>query len=212
MAEMSSWVSAGAEVVIALGLGLNWMQMRADHDRSRRERAVEYILGWTRYLDQRGTAARKLVEKLSFEQASDLFNQEAFEIDERHGGYIASVFADMPEKIAGKYKIDLKMSAELRWLVVTYLNNLEAILVGWRHNVADRDIVAEQFRYLVSPQQNHFILENFRNAADGPTNYPGIAEFVQELKARAESVPPGRSMILGSFPKARGRPRRTRNS
>ena len=187
--DIAGWISAAANVAIALGLSLTWFQIRADHDRSRRERAVEFILGWARNLDRRGTAARKLVEKLPFEQAKALFQQEAFEIDAKHHDHVESVFLELPPVEGQKFQIDVKLSAELRWLTVTYLNNLEAVIAAWRHKVADERIIAEQFRYLVSPVDNQFILERFRQAANGDTNYPAIAQFVRKLRSAEGHAP-----------------------
>ena len=45
-AGMASWISAAAESLIALGVALTYWQFRADHARSRRERAVELIGTW----------------------------------------------------------------------------------------------------------------------------------------------------------------------
>lgn len=70
----------------------------------------------------------------------------------------------------------------MRWEIVTYLNSLESILSAWRHNTADKEMIEEQFRYMVSPKDGHYILEKFREAAGGAHTYPSIDQFVSHLK------------------------------
>ena len=185
--KLKDYLDLIGAVLITVGLLLNWMQMRADHERARREKAVEYILSWARNVDRRGTLARKLVETFSFEQCKSLINQEAFEVGRPKAVLVEGIFGEMPEERDGKYQLDLSKSAELRWMVVSYLNNLEAIISGWRHHVADRQIIAEQFKFLVSPSNGHFILEEFRKAA-GLDNYPAIEEFAKERKEEYDSA------------------------
>ena len=64
--KLKDYLDLIGAILITVGLLLNWMQMRADHERARREKAVEYILSWARNVDRRGTLARKLVETFSF--------------------------------------------------------------------------------------------------------------------------------------------------
>ena len=66
-------------------------------------------------------------------------------------------------------KFDLLLSraesAGLRMIAVRYLNLLETVATAWRHNVADRDIIEEEFRKIVVPKTNVFILENYRKVS-----------------------------------------------
>ena len=179
-----------AEVLLIVGLFIAWRQFRAEHERARREKAIEYILKWVEGLDRRATLARKLVEKMDFDTGLRVFNQEAFHLDEKFGPLLDGVFPELPPKNDGRYFLDPGASAELRWLIVSYLNNLEAVMIAWLHNVADRDIIASQFKFLVSPKSGQYILKNFREAAGGLETYPGIDAFVQHLTKSPDGKPP----------------------
>lgn len=181
--EVATWISAIANILIALGVGLALWSFRGDHERSRREKAIELISQWALNMNKRGSAARKLVETLDKEKSKALFNQEPLKIDKKHIGLLrAALEAEVEEPTGDEITLDESQSSELRWQVVTFLNNLESVLSAWRHNVADKEIITEQFRYLVSTTDGHYILERFRVIAGGNHTYPAIQDFVQHIK------------------------------
>lgn len=55
-------------------------------------------------------------------------------------------------------------------------------------------MIAEQFEYLVSTQNNHFLLEYFRQAC-GPSSYPCISKFITELKEQAVKPNPSKKKV-----------------
>ena len=89
-------------------------------------------------------------------------------------------------------KLNIIKSTQLRWEIITYLNILESVFIAYRHNVADKKIIKEQFRYLVNPTENHFVLEEFRKAS-GEENYPGIRDFAKELLKEKSETTEGKS-------------------
>jgi hypothetical protein len=181
----ASWVSAISEVVIAVGLGLTFWQFRADHARSRRERAVALVGEWAQCVLQRASSARKFTERLTNEQTLALWNQESFKIDEKLFGLVDSALErTAPSPVGGLITLSEEQSAEIRWQVVSYLNKLEVVLAAWRHNVADREMLAEQFHFLVSPKENQYILERFREVSGQANTYPSIADFVHFLRTK----------------------------
>ncbi len=193
MELLASWISAISEVVIALGLVLTYWQFRADHARSRRERAVSLVSDWANSVLQRASSARKLTERLNTEQTRALWNQESFKIEEKLFGLVDSALErTAPPPDGGMITLSEEQSAEIRWQVVSYLNKLEVVLAAWRHNVADREMLSEQFHFLVSPKQNHYILERFRDVSGQANTYPSIADFVYFLRMK-ELPKPGKS-------------------
>jgi hypothetical protein len=83
---------------------------------------------------------------------------------------------------AGKdHTLTVEQSSELRWEIVTYLNALEVILSAWNHGIADKRMLEEQFRYLVSTQTGSYFLKNFRIAAGGAHSFPNVEKFVNHL-------------------------------
>jgi hypothetical protein len=103
------------------------------------------------------------------------------------GTYLALVSSCFPERdtqLNPNGQIDLSPSetTHLRYMMVRYINTLESILATWRHNVADREIIREEFGYLFDPKKGHHLLKEFR-AVLGDDNYPAIRDFEADLKS-----------------------------
>lgn len=170
-----------------------------DHERSRRERSLDLLMHWNINLKRQGTVARKLIENFSDEQCKKLFNQEAFGLDIKYidlfKGTLSNVLTSdriteletQKKGSASKITVTPQESSELRWACISYLNSLEVILAGWYMNVCDQDMIFEQFRYLVSPEQNCFLLKNFRKAAGDRHSYPNIDEFVKFIQTERDT-------------------------
>lgn len=195
--ENATWIIAGANTVMTLGILLALWSFRGDHERSRREKAIELISQWALNMNKRASAARKLVEVLDETAVKSLSNQESFSIHKRHAGLLrAALEAEITEENdKSEIYLDERKSSELRWQIIAFLNNLESVLSAWRHNVADKDMINEQFRYLVSPKDGHYILEKFRVISGGSHTYPAIAEFVEHLKKQYEKTTSGKRPV-----------------
>lgn len=203
------WVIAVASSAAALGvlgviyqtrtaiqqLNTSIQSLSADHERSRRERAIELLRHWDSNLTLSGAVARKFAESLDFEASKCLFQQKPFTIKNTHFGLFvgclspASAKQRGDEKPEGDIEVTERESSEIRWAVLSYLNHLETVLAAVRHNVADKDMLYEQFTYLVSPSDGHYLLEDFRRAAGGGATYPSIEAFADELKQKHQAAP-----------------------
>ena len=163
----------------------------SDHERSRRQNAADLILQWSTNLKWEASLARKLVEKLSREETVNLYEQVPFEIDEKHLNMVAGCLTDSEESElitdGGKIKLTEKQSAHISWLVISYLNLLESILVYWQHGIADVDMIKAEFQYLVNHDTKRYILHDYRTAKPGVDNYPAIRAFVDMLKREHEN-------------------------
>jgi hypothetical protein len=170
-------------------LNYNGEQLRCDHERSRRELAVELCQKWAIHLNRKSTLARKLVENFSDEQARSLFNNEPIILDVKHLSLVkgclpdTSYFNNNGISFENDREITLqeKDVSEIRWLVVSYLNLLETIFAAWHYGIAEKQIIECQFGYLVAPDKGHLILERFRQAAGGANSFPAIKAFVSEI-------------------------------
>ena len=209
------WIIAGASCIAALGifgviyqsyyafkqLGASINQLKFDHERSRREKAIELLCHWDTNLTLNGAVARKFAESLSFEQSKSLCTQQAFTIDNKNYGLFLGSLSPTSATLRGEHKpegdieVSERESSEIRWSIIYYLNHLEAILSAVRHNVADKKIIHEQFSYLVAPSEGHYLLEDFRKIAGGATTYPSIDAFAIELKSTHEKTKPGKPLI-----------------
>ena len=144
--SITDWITAISTAILALGVLIAMYQLtfskyslRCEHERSRRERANDLLLEWSKNLNPKGSASRKFAEKLDKNQTIALFNQEEFEKDETQFKLLCAVVDNNDMKIDGqskKYKVLQKLSIELRWEVVSYLNKLESIIMACSHSRA----------------------------------------------------------------------------
>lgn len=192
-------VSAVANSIAALGmvlvvyqLVLYKRQLQDDHERSRRENAIAFLAEWARGLKRNASLTRKFVELLDETQTQALIDLRPFTVSVRHRdllvGCLEPAFNEEDVELSGK-NVNLSESQVkvIKWQTVSYLNLLEAILSAWRHNTADRDMIEEQFQYLVAPESGMTIVENYRRCVGGPNALPAISEFAETiLKRRAD--------------------------
>jgi hypothetical protein len=178
----------GAVGVLALGIQLYiaYRQVKADHERSRRERSVEVLMEWSKNLKKEGSVARKIIECLNEEQCKEVFSQQTVKISKKHEGILAQFFGQ--ELVASQDGESIELteaqSTELRWHAITYLNSLEFTLVAWQYSVVDREIIESQFSYLFRPAGGHEVLKYFRRAAGGEESYPAITVFAAHLSRK----------------------------
>ncbi|NEN91743.1 MAG: hypothetical protein F6K48_23710 [Okeania sp. SIO3H1] len=75
---------------------------------------------------------------------------------------------------------------KVRWLVMSYFNLLEVILLAWKHKTVDTDILINQFQPLINENprfpKNFFLIDNQTDDKFPipKTSFPTIAEFIKE--------------------------------
>lgn len=159
------------------------IQIQADHERSRREFAVQLLVEWSKNLKKEGSLARKIIDNLNEEQCKCIFNQQAVKIESKHENLVEQFFhgCSHEQDENSNFCISSAQSSELRWHAITYLNSLEFTLVAWQHAVADRSILETQYRYLFDPESGISVLNTFRKVAGGSKSYPAIEAYYQHL-------------------------------
>lgn len=170
-------------------------QLVADHERSRREMAVKLVQTWAIQLNRKATLARRLVENLNEEQVRAIINQEQVKLDTKYLEFVKGCLPDNSSFNNPGFSFEKddsllireKDASEIRWLIVSYLNLLESILLAWHNGIADKAMIENQFQYLVVPEKGHLILEKFRQAAGGTKAYPAIYAFVDELNTKNQT-------------------------
>jgi hypothetical protein len=188
------YVVPGASMLLSsVTILIAFLVLRRDHERSRREKAVELSLYWSKNLNNKSSLARKCVEKLDTQQVNKLYNQEEIVFGEENRklyNEIKSLLGSQnkPEDApaSGNCKLTSADCAELRGIVIAYLNMLESILLAWRHNVADTNMIEEEFKYMMDPAKEYEILKEFRRVAGGTDSYPSIALFCRYLVKKSE--------------------------
>lgn len=200
MSSLTDWIVAGSSIITAAGVVfvatqalLAQKSLKADHERSRREKAIKLLMHMDVIRQRQSSIARKFAETLSFEQSKALLNQESFTVDSKHKELLLgcvskeSSLHESSKNPDGQIEIPVSDCADIRWQIVSYLNNLESTLSAWRHNVADRDMLEEQYHFLVSPSDGHYLLKEFRKAAGGPRHFPSIEEFVLHIENKSKN-------------------------
>jgi len=213
---MAEWVVAVASIVGLLSLYFLWEQFRvlgvqlgvlnaqlkeshnqltADHERSRREMAIELMKFWCSHTNNTApffVCGRRIVQELNDEQSKKLNNLEPFELEAKYQHLLDCFRADFSHRLP-KYdahgpaekKLELNKAelASLRMVAVTYLNFLETVATAWRHSIGDQSIIEDEFRKIISTDTGEFVLERFRKVTGV---YPSIQELTKVLKERQE--------------------------
>ena len=175
------------------GVILLWIQIKAEHERSRREKAVDLLLKWNDSLKKETTAARRVVEEFTPDQCRCLYKEEPFCVNKKQYKAIFKIMNDdgckeAEEDEAEQHKLNPEEISKLRWLTISFLNMFESILVAWQYSVADRSIIEAQFSYLFDGSKGYAALNNFKMACGEGACYPAIEVFavhVQEKKYEA---------------------------
>ncbi|MEI8394944.1 MAG: hypothetical protein WCF85_09435 [Rhodospirillaceae bacterium] len=183
-------VIALTQAVIARG------SMLADHERSRRQLAIDLVWKWSTALQPESKPIRDFISGLDADQCRSINEGRPFLIDSNKKGKLISclrkqfpeIEAYINDKIInsnnGHIVLEEGHIRTLRSHAVLYLNLLETVLASWRHNVADSDILEEQFNYLMSSDnESHATLDKFRSVV-GIKHFPSIEKFLEHLKLK----------------------------
>jgi len=176
-------------------LTLAYQEMQNDHERSRREFTISLMKDWTLNLSHSSTIARKLVEGFSFEQCKAINSHGLLKVEKSKKEKITAVLQDV---LGGRtiseendfLVIEERDVSHLKYLLITYLNTLETILMSWKLAVADKEILEQEFSYLVKPEDGHEALATFRQVVGGTNAYPAIHSFVEKIKLNREKTLP----------------------
>ena len=181
-------------------------QTQDDHERSRREKAVDLLFLWTSNLDEYSSRTRKFAENLSEENLKSIYNEESFSFLKKYKEKYESCF---PKNLQNEYlgnekgnennekssvktdeekeiQVDTRGSAYIRWQLIKYLNLLESILSAWAYKIADKDLIEDQFSYLFKTEGSSKALKKFREIAGGISSYPSIELFEREMQKKEE--------------------------
>ncbi len=181
--KIATIVGSFATIGVFIQVLFAYRQLKADHERSRREKAVELIKEWSISVKKEQTWARMLVEQFNSEQCRSLFNQTPFEVSDKLENHLNQFFEIAKEqKNNGSILLTEKQVVTLRWYVVSYLNLMESILVSWQYSIVSREIIEHQFSFLFSPEKGYTALSKFRSAAGGEKSYPATEIFANHLE------------------------------
>ena len=189
--NIATIVQAIAAFGIFIQISHSNKELKADHERSRREKSIDILNLWSQNLRKEGSIARKIIEKLNEEQCREIFNNKPVKIDRKYESILVQFFGEGILNISDNNDIillDEQQSTELRWHAITYLNTLEFTLVAWQYSVVDRGIIENQFQYLFDPANGHEMLKHFRKAAGGENSYPAIEIFTAHVTNKRREI------------------------
>jgi heme exporter protein D len=194
-AKITDWVTAISAAISALSIVFlafqTWLARRQlvdDHERSRRQTAVDLMATWTERLDQSTSATRKFVQALSREDTLKIVNRDPLTVPESKRSDLLGCLTAVPKAEAGLIQLDVHEVSKLRWQMLTYLNTLECVLTALHHNIADEQIMSAEFGYLVDPTKGDDACKDFRDAAGGRAAFPAIYEFIRDLEKKREDL------------------------
>lgn len=188
VAHLATIFGSIAVIGISIQIYISHRQIKADHERSRREKSVDILMEWSKNLKKEGSLARKIIECLNEEQCRDVFNQQELKINKKHENLLIQLFGkenlEDLEQATDVISLSEAQTTELRWHAISYLNCLEFTLVAWQYAVVDKQIIEAQFSYLFRPADGHEALKYFRKAAGGENSYPAIEIFTAHISQK----------------------------
>lgn len=214
---VTEWITTAANVVIAFGvligihqliatnkqielltkqldtankqLDLLGTELKADHDRSRREMAIEVINNWINSANLGYSGLENFVESLTPNCCDDLWNKKEVTVDARHAVYISNVLNCEIPILDSFIKLNPEYARKIRANIVEYLNCLEAIACAWRYNVADQEILEEEFKTIILLNNGEISMNNFISRTGV---YPSLKLWTKKIyqKRNEHSVRP----------------------
>jgi len=178
----------GAVVLAVLTYLFNRRAARLLSERTRREKATSIIFEYTKTLNSRSSAARKLALVLRPDQMKLVDEGSAFTTTtpEQSGLLISAI----PEKITedqrtpgGGLKVTQQQSFLLRWEIVSQLNACEAVAQFWFTEVAHQETIEIELGFLLESKDKKSILDTFRPVA-GEEDFPALALLMVHLEKR----------------------------
>jgi hypothetical protein len=196
---ITTWILIVTAAVAAISAILVWLQLRADHERSRRELAVNLLREWTTGLQIETASAIRLVRLLNADQCAKLAVREPFTLTNTADfrelvlSCLEYRFQNIrdnnslfdPSSENSTFTVNSTYATYIRFRAVGYLNLLEAIMAAWYESVAQPNIIEGQFLFLRSGKETD--LKTFRTALEHANNadpFPAITLFVANMQPR----------------------------
>ena len=206
---VTDWISAISGGIAAIGVLLLWSQLvlfkkqvTHDHERSRRERALDLFVQWNQFERTEGHLAIAIAERLNTENARAIWKGEAATLPVTSRGTVERFLSRRGDRCELPVENDvLKLSREdslaLRSGMVECMNLLETIFSAARHHVADPEMITEQFGPLIDPDPTcgKTMMRVIRGVAGGEMSFPSTSEFDRTVMAQKQPSAPGKNAL-----------------
>ncbi|HXL69286.1 MAG TPA: hypothetical protein VN930_11065 [Xanthobacteraceae bacterium] len=171
-------------------------QLLADHERSRRQYAIEMCIKWSNFTAPETSSVTRLIETLDDTQCTAIVNLTKLEIEAKHKDHLINIlelrFPEIERQLGGmldkskkEYIIDGRYLLYIRYIAVRYLNMIESILVSWSSGVADKQVIEREFSFLYDPTRARSAMARFREKL-GAGSHPALDKFLEVLKERSK--------------------------
>lgn len=207
--SLTDWISAIAQTIAALGLVLLWWQVlllkkqtRDDHERSRRQCAIELLLRWNDFERTEGHLAIAIAERMDVDCATAVWSGKPTRLPSKFKGTLERFLARQGDKKSlaregEDVRLSEENSLELRSGMIECMNLLETIFSAARHNVADIGMIEEQFGPLIDPDVSlhRSMMRIIRGVAGGSGSFPSTSEFDERIMSRKRAKNPGKEIV-----------------
>jgi hypothetical protein len=194
VSSVSTMVSAIVGVILCYQLFQTKKQFLENHRIQRNVYTTDLMRWWIENITSSMEAARQFVERLSIDQCEMIIKGGNIKLvllstEDNKSDYMIDklkiCLGDNYSKIKvlnDIVEIESPETARIKSLCAKYLNTTETVLSAWRHNTANREIIAEEFEYIIHGKKNFKMLENFRLKNGGVECFPSIIEFIESMK------------------------------
>jgi hypothetical protein len=197
------WLSALSNLIVALGVvvaarqltairqqtDLQLKEAKADHERSRRELAVRLAAEWAQHSYPGIVHLTHLVTSLNAHQCDALYlGSESIHLDMNQQTILRRLMeVRFPERQIPQNLEVLSPELEdiIRTLVINRLNRLEAIAAAWKHNLADRQILDDEFKSVILGPYNTFDMVDFMHRTG---TYPSLRSWGEDLSRKSKQT------------------------
>ncbi len=187
-------VTAVASVFGCFSLVLLVLQVASEHDRSRREKALDVIRGWDDVLTVNTFRYVALLSKLGEDAVVDIYAGRSVRVSR---DIARQCLPELAEQTQDDVLLSVERALEVRFTIITFLNSLESVALAYKHGVADRDVLAEAFQSFFAERKILQSCSRFMNLFG--KSWPSIADVADEIGSRRVTLRPYPDRLFGRF-------------
>lgn len=186
-------------------IGAARISMKADHDRTRRLSTLDAVRFHNNNAKPEFNKAKTIFESLSVPELEKLYKEGRVTVPNSILELVCAVLEQNCEGVIEKYKdetgavqLSYQESMLLRFLLIDFLNHIEACLLPWYLGIADEATMEIEFLALVQPHGDdnakRVRLYDARRVV-GVEKFPATEAFVAKVCAEPERPTPRNPII-----------------
>lgn len=214
--SITAIISCASIIFAAITILYGHKKEKDHYDSYRRLNTINFMSNWNHSLADKIKKSEKIVNTFDLKTCRKLYNLEPVELEKnefdcvcelcsKNNGTCKDCIVTKKGSKEPHYILKGTPVHELRGYTISYLNNLEILLLAWKLDIVDKDTISKQFKYLYNPSLQRNALENFRRVASNGLAYPVIDEFIKDLEETGKaSVKAVNKRELGKIFNCRG--------